>query len=64
MSARTKLNLAFFHGALLVSGVIGMGSESWAVFFVVMAALLGGGWYVGDLRPGRTDRPPRGRGRR
>lgn len=51
MSARHKLNVAFLNGALLVAGVLGLGSQSWAVFLIALALLIASGVYMGEIRP-------------
>lgn len=50
MSARTKLNIAFFNGALLASGVVGGIAGSWAVFFVALGVSTGIAVYARDIR--------------
>ena len=39
MSARHKLNQAYFNGALLAGGVVGLFCESWLVFGAVFLAV-------------------------
>ncbi len=36
MSARTKLNVAFINGAVLLAAVAGGLMESWSVFFIAL----------------------------
>ena len=56
MSARTKLNGAYFNGALLSSAAIGWLSGSWAVFLAVLAAAVACAVYGGEIRPTRRRR--------
>lgn len=51
MSARHKLNTAFFQGAAVIAGVIGLACGSWKVFFLVLAVLMAGAIHGGDIRP-------------
>jgi len=51
MSARHKLNTAFFQGAAVIAGVIGLACGSWKVFFLTLAVLVAGGIHGGDIRP-------------
>jgi len=51
MTARHKLNAAYFYGALLISGLIGLVSGSWKVFLIALAALVVASIYAGDIRP-------------
>jgi hypothetical protein len=50
MSARQKLNLAYFHGALILAALIGMAAQSWAIFWVALIVLTAGGCYAGEIR--------------
>ena len=50
MGARQKLNQAYVNGALVVAGVAGLVTESWAVFIIVAAVLIGVSTYSGDIR--------------
>lgn len=51
VNARTKLNVAFFNGCLIVSAVSGWLAQSWAVFLAALAVTLGCGLYSGEIRP-------------
>lgn len=51
MSARTKLNVAHFNGALVISAAFGWLSNSWAVFLVVLAATVACAVHRGRIRP-------------
>ena len=51
MSARHKLNTAYFQGAAVIAGVVGLGTASWKIFFLALAVLVAGGLYGGDIRP-------------
>jgi hypothetical protein len=50
-NARTKLNVAYFNGCLVVAAVIGVALESWIVFLATLAVTIGYGVYGGDIRP-------------
>ena len=50
-NARTKLNLAHLNGCLLVSAVLGWVAQSWSLFLVALAVMIGCGVYVGEIRP-------------
>jgi hypothetical protein len=50
MSAKHKLNAAYFYGFLLVSGLLGWVTGSGAVFLIALAALLVAGLHAGDIR--------------
>jgi hypothetical protein len=51
MSARRKLNAAFFNGSLIVAAVIGLLFESWAVFGLILVVLVIGNLVAGEIRP-------------
>ena len=55
MGARQKLNANYFNGSLCLAGLAGWLAQSWAVFFLVLAVLLGINIYRNEIRP-----PPRG----
>jgi hypothetical protein len=50
VSARTRLNRAFFNGSLLVAGVIGVASGSFGVFAVSFAGLLAANVVFREIR--------------
>lgn len=50
-NARTKLNLAYFDGSLLIAAVLGWIAQSWAVFLAASVVLIGCGLYGGEIRP-------------
>ena len=50
MSARHKLNSAHMSGALGLAAILGVLSQSWAIFLIAAAALIGGAVYAGDVR--------------
>ncbi|APW63212.1 hypothetical protein [Paludisphaera borealis] len=50
-NARTKLNVAYFNGCLVVAAVIGLGARSWAVFLAALAVAVAYGVHAGDIRP-------------
>jgi hypothetical protein len=50
-TARHKLNVAYFNGAVIIAALIGMIAGSWAVFWIALAVLFVGGIYAGYIRP-------------
>ena len=50
MGAKQKLNSASFMGAFLIAGILGLVTNSLAVFLLAGATLLVAGWMVGDIR--------------
>ena len=50
MGARQKLNQAHVNGALIVAGIAGLLTGSWAIFFIAAAALIGAATYNGGIR--------------
>ena len=57
MSARQKLNAAYFTGSTLIAGVLGVCFDSWGVFCVALLVFLVGSLHSGDIRPqGREGR--------
>jgi hypothetical protein len=59
MGARQKLNAGYFHGVLVLAAVAGWVAGSWAVFVVVLMALLVSSTLANDIRfrgrRGRSD---------
>lgn len=51
MSARRKLNGAYFNGALFVSGILGLMCGSGAVFAVSLCGLVVTNVIAGNIRP-------------
>ena len=51
MGARQQLNLAYFHGCLLIAAVVGSMARSWTVFPTTPAVLVGGARYTDQIRP-------------
>lgn len=49
-SAKNKLNQAHINGAFIISGLIGIGSESFIAFFVALAICLGLSYHSGGIR--------------
>ena len=49
-TAKNKLNQAHVNGALIVSGLVGLGSQSFLVFFVALAIFLGLSYHSGGIR--------------
>lgn len=50
MGAKHKLNALYFQGAAVLAGVAGLLTQSWEVFFVVLALLLVAAVASGDIR--------------
>jgi len=55
MGARSKLNSAHINGALLVAGLIGGMTGSWAVFGLALAGVLVTEVISGGIRLNRRD---------
>lgn len=53
MGARQKLNRAFFNGSLVVGALVGLATQSWAVFVTVLGVLLASNLVFHEIRPGR-----------
>jgi hypothetical protein len=53
MSARLKLNRAYFVGSLWLAGVVGGLTQSWLIFVLGLLALLAANLYAGEIRPTR-----------
>ena len=49
-TAKHKLNLASFYIAVIVSGLIGVGSGSFVAFLIAMAICLGASYHSGAIR--------------
>jgi hypothetical protein len=56
MSARQKLNKAFFGGSLFLASIAGAATGSWIVFGVALAALVSSNLWLGEIRPSRRRR--------
>ena len=57
MGARQKLNAAYFHGCLIVSGLVGLVSQSWTLFGLALIVSLALCCHSGEIR----HRPSSGR---
>jgi hypothetical protein len=53
MCTRTRLNVAFFNGSLLLAAVVGGLTQSWAVFPIALVALLAANVLANEIRAGR-----------
>ena len=53
MSARRKLNQAYFTGSLCLAGLL---TESWLIFLLALLLLLAGNLYARDIRTKRRDK--------
>lgn len=51
MSARKKLNSAYFTGSLILSAAFGLMAQSWLVFFILLVLSLVANFYEGNIRP-------------
>lgn len=51
MGARQKLNQAYLNGALVLAAVVGIATQSWAVFWLAVIFVVGSSFYAGDIRP-------------
>jgi len=53
MSARTKLNVAFVNGSLLIAVIAGLATGSWVVCGAVFAVSVALSCYAGNIRGSR-----------
>ena len=60
MGAREKLNQAYLNGAVVLGAVIGLVGQSWTLFWLAAAYVIGSNIYAGGIRP----KPGRERHRR
>jgi hypothetical protein len=51
LGAKRKLNSLYFQVAVVMAGVAGLLTQSWTVFFVVLALLTAASVVSGDIRP-------------
>jgi hypothetical protein len=51
LGAKRKLNSLYFQGAVVTAGVAGLLTQSWTVFFVVLALLTAAAVISGNIRP-------------
>ena len=59
MGARQKLNSIYLCSSVIIAGVIGAMFDSWTVFLIAVAVLLGTAFLDGTIRPTRRPRRPR-----
>jgi hypothetical protein len=50
MGARQKLNVAYFHGCLIVSGLVGLVGQSWTLFWLALIVSFGLCCHSGEIR--------------
>lgn len=50
MGAKAKLNAAYFHGAVVVAGILGWMAGSWIVFLIALGVLLVASITAGEIR--------------
>lgn len=53
MGARHKLNEIFFGGSIVFAALVGLASQSWSAFALVLAVLLVLQVAEGNIRPSR-----------
>ena len=53
MAARQKLNGAFVGGSLVIAGIAGFMTQSFAVFLIGAIVLIALNFYTGDIRKGK-----------
>jgi hypothetical protein len=56
MSARQKINVAYIQGGLIVAAVVGALAQSWVIFAITAATLIGLSLLGGEIRPRRRSR--------
>ena len=49
-TAKQKINQAHINGALVLAGIVGLGSGSFLVFFIALAICLGVSFHSGGIR--------------
>lgn len=52
MSARQKLNQAYFTGSVFVAGLAGYLTQSWTVFWIALLSLIAFNLHSGEIRSG------------
>ena len=50
MGARQKLNVAYFHGCLIVSGLVGLVGQSRTLFWLALIVSFALGCHSGEIR--------------
>ena len=50
MGARQKLNVAYFNGCLLVSGLVGLVGQSWTLFWLALIVSFALCCHSGEIR--------------
>lgn len=56
MGARSKLNQAHVHGAVLVGIILGCATESWAIFWIAILYCVASSMHDGGIRLNRDNR--------
>jgi len=60
VGARQKLNVAYFHGCLIISGLAGLVAQSWTLFGLALIVSFALCCHSGEIRhrpaPGRAGR--------
>ena len=49
-TANQKINQAHINGGLVLAGLVGLGSESFVVFFLALAVCIGMSFHSGGIR--------------
>ena len=62
MGAREKLNVAYFHGCLIVSALVGLVAQNWTLFWLALVVSSALCCHSGDIRHRPSSRHA-GRGR-
>lgn len=62
MSARGKFNRLHLAGDFVLAGIAGLTSQSWPLFFLALAVLVGLDLHAGQIRPWATTCPAKPKG--
>ena len=49
-TAKNKLNQAHYNGALVLAGIVGLGSGSFPIFIIALAVCIGVSFHSGGIR--------------
>ena len=49
-TAKNKITGAYIYGALIMAGIVGLGSGSFAVFIIALAICIGVSFHSGGIR--------------
>ncbi|HSG71528.1 MAG TPA: hypothetical protein VLA12_13990 [Planctomycetaceae bacterium] len=56
MGARHKLNQSYFNRSLLIAGAIGLATQSFGIFIVVLGTMVILNLHSGEIRPQKRGR--------